>query len=279
MLEAATAGMVSNIQKIFLMGRNVAPSNFPHFYPFHEDYRIFLRDALCVGCIRLTNNSDAGACSYAKWLDIPKDRIVKIPNFLSAYELRISRESALKARPDLKKKLIMGVFRLSNEKRPVDFLAVLKGLKDAGYEVRGVVVGDGAQRQLFASEIISSNLENFIDWYPSLNRNDLFDRYRAAICLLSCSEEEGFPNVLMEAQLNACPVLATNVGGVPEVLDHGNTGFLYPPGDLESAVRHIASMLDDDSLRSRLGSAAETFALTRFQSGNVLEKLELIYAD
>lgn len=278
MLEASTAGLISNVGNVLLMGRNVAPCNFPHFYPYHAENKVFLGEAVRLSNITLTNNSDSGARSYAEWLGVAGGEILKIPNFLSDYDIQLSREAAARIISRSKQNIILGVFRLSVEKRPDDYIAILKRLCDVGYRVKGIVVGDGADRQHFRTQLSSFKLDEAVDWYPHLTRKELFVLYRSAYCSLLCSEEEGFPNVLMEAQLNACPIVASNVGGVPEVVDHGNTGFLYPCGDLDRAMEYIRSLLDDPDLRNRLGRAAQSYALAKFQSSNVIAKLNQIYS-
>jgi glycosyltransferase involved in cell wall biosynthesis len=78
------------------------------------------------------------------------------------------------------------------------------------------------------------------------------------------SYTEGLPNVALEASAAGVPVVATAVGGTPEVVDDGVTGFLVPPGDPATLVAKMQSLLDDESLRCRMGDAGRARMRTQF---------------
>jgi len=77
----------------------------------------------------------------------------------------------------------------------------------------------------------------------------------AAVCVLT-SDHEGTPNVLLEAMASGLPVVATNVGGVPEIVRNGETGFLFAPGDVKAQVSAIVRLVCDHGLRSEVGLRA-----------------------
>src|SRR5262249_32517393 len=70
------------------------------------------------------------------------------------------------------------------------------------------------------------------------------------------SETETMGNVVLEAMASGCPVVAPHAGGIPSLLAHGTTGFLYRPGDADEAARGLRSALDDEGLRCTVGRAA-----------------------
>jgi glycosyltransferase involved in cell wall biosynthesis len=70
------------------------------------------------------------------------------------------------------------------------------------------------------------------------------------------SLEEGLGSVLAECQLHGLPVVATTAGGIPEVVAHGLSGLLAPPGDAPALAAHLDAVLTDPALRDRLGAGA-----------------------
>ena len=88
--------------------------------------------------------------------------------------------------------------------------------------------------------------------------------YQAADIYLHASKADTFPNTVLEALACGTPVVATAVGGVPEQMKDGATGFLVPPGDAEAMVKAIITLLTDDALRMRLARSAAEDAQRRF---------------
>ncbi len=80
----------------------------------------------------------------------------------------------------------------------------------------------------------------------------LFEVFRAHDVLVLSSLSEGTPRVLVEARSFGCPVVASNVGGIPTSVSDGETGLLVPPNDAPALAATIAKLLDDDALRRRL---------------------------
>src|SRR6185503_12061522 len=81
---------------------------------------------------------------------------------------------------------------------------------------------------------------------------------QAAICILT-SDHEGTPNVLLEAMAAGLPVVATRVGGVPQIVWHGQTGFLHEPDDLEGLAASVLRLATDPELRNAMGRRARNF--------------------
>jgi len=88
--------------------------------------------------------------------------------------------------------------------------------------------------------------------------------YQAADIYLHAAKAETFPNTVLEALACGTPVVATAVGGIPEQVEDGVTGFLVPPGDAEMMAYRIEQLLSDDELRRELGAQAAKVARSRF---------------
>jgi glycosyltransferase involved in cell wall biosynthesis len=86
-----------------------------------------------------------------------------------------------------------------------------------------------------------------------------------------------FPLVILEAMRAGCAVVASGHGGAPEMIEHGRSGLLVPPGDASALAEAIGSLVGDPPLRSRLGAAARERVATEFTNERFLDGLERIY--
>ena len=91
------------------------------------------------------------------------------------------------------------------------------------------------------------------------------------------SYAEGMPMALLEAMSWALPVIATPVGGIPQVIEHEVNGLLVPAGDIESLARQMERLLADSLLRERLGNTARARIENDFSLSDALERLSAIY--
>lgn len=100
----------------------------------------------------------------------------------------------------------------------------------------------------------------------------------AALDVYICtSEAEGFSNVILEAMACAKPVIATDVGGNPEAVRHGETGFLVPPGDVSAFSQSADTLLSDASLRVIMGMNGRRLVETEFSLGAMVKAHEDLY--
>jgi L-malate glycosyltransferase len=95
--------------------------------------------------------------------------------------------------------------------------------------------------------------------------------------LLLPSETESFGLVALEAMASGVPVIASDVGGIPEVVAHGETGFLAPVGDVDRMADYALQILEDPELRQRLCEASRRRASTRFDYHTLVSQYERIY--
>lgn len=105
---------------------------------------------------------------------------------------------------------------------------------------------------------------------------ELLQRMRI-VCLTS--HTEGTPNVVLEAMAAGRPVVATRVGGVPELITDGVNGLLVEPGDAEGLARAIVRLLDDPDLAQRLASAGQQMVEQKYGCDRVVRELERLYCD
>jgi glycosyltransferase involved in cell wall biosynthesis len=144
--------------------------------------------------------------------------------------------------------LLLTVSRLAPEKN-VGFLAdVLKSFPNASL----AVVGDGPARADLERQFQGLDAR-FIGY---LKGEQLAAAYASADAFVYASETETMGNVVLEAMAAGCAVVAPRAGGIPNLMDHGATGFLFQPGDRGDAVNWTGAVLDNAALRSQIGAAA-----------------------
>ena len=94
-----------------------------------------------------------------------------------------------------------------------------------------------------------------------------------------CSDFEGAGMGLMEAMAAGVAVVATRVGGVPEIVQDGETGVLIPPNNIDVLCEAVRELLENDALRQRLGKAARHYAQVHFSHTKMVEELDVMYRD
>jgi glycosyltransferase involved in cell wall biosynthesis len=144
---------------------------------------------------------------------------------------------------------------------------------DAVAQVNGVtllVAGDGEERARLAARAPAN-----VRLLGSFERRGVLELFRAADAALLSSAWENFPHALVEALAVGTPVLATNVGGIPEIVVDGENGLLVPAGEAAALAAAITRFFTHDELRARLTAAAAPSA-ERFAPERTVEQLEAI---
>jgi glycosyltransferase involved in cell wall biosynthesis len=139
------------------------------------------------------------------------------------------------------------------------------------------VVGDGLEQAALMRRAERLGIAPSVEWLGY--QEDLGQLYRRMALLLIPSRSEGLPNVALEAMAYGIPVVATAVGGVPEVVSNGRTGFLVSPGDPDGLASRVIDLLGDPALRRRLGRAARDEVVARFSPEARRRALERLYEE
>ncbi|MCA0755686.1 glycosyltransferase family 4 protein [Paenibacillus sp. N4] len=109
-------------------------------------------------------------------------------------------------------------------------------------------------------------------------RDDVLEICCAADLLLLCSDNEPFGRVVIEAMSQGTPVIGTRAGGVPEIIQHNESGLLYPVADTGKLAELMRAVLSDEKLRRRLGGNGQTRVKEEFTIARTAEKVEKVYA-
>jgi glycosyltransferase involved in cell wall biosynthesis len=152
-----------------------------------------------------------------------------------------------------------------------DLLAALREVARERPAARLVLVGDGDRRPLLEAEARRLGVAGHCHFLG--HRRDVAAIVARSLAVISASHAEGISNAILEALALRRPVLATAVGGSPEVVRDGENGFLVPPGAPAAMARRMRDLLDDAALRGRLGERGR--ALVEAEFG--LDQMRLSY--
>jgi glycosyltransferase involved in cell wall biosynthesis len=140
---------------------------------------------------------------------------------------------------------------------------------------RLVIVGDGAERDALRARIARIPGGGFVHMLGQ--RADVDSILAALDAFALTSRTEGLPLVLLEAMATGLPVLSTAVGGIPDLLEEGVTGFLSPAGDRAPLTWQLASLSTDGSLARRVGEAGRQAILQRYSVDRMAKEYGLLY--
>ena len=138
-----------------------------------------------------------------------------------------------------------------------------------------VLVGEGPER-LFAQQLVRE-LELVGAVHFLGEQDDLQGPLACADLLLLPSEQESFGLTALEAMASRVPVIATTIGGLPEVVVDGETGRLFPVGDVPGMAAEAVRLLTDEAARQTMGAAGRARALACFARSTVLPRYEALY--
>ncbi|MEN3338214.1 MAG: hypothetical protein V7647_1890 [Acidobacteriota bacterium] len=142
-------------------------------------------------------------------------------------------------------------------------------------DVRFVIAGEGELRPGLERQIREHHLEKHV--VLAGFRPDVLSLHKAFDIFVMSSITEGLGTSLIDAMACGKPVVATKVGGIPEVVVDGETGFLVEPRDHEGMARALAGLLADEGLRRRMGEAGRTRARVRFSAGRMVHDTLRVY--
>ncbi|MDY0882026.1 glycosyltransferase [Dongia soli] len=156
--------------------------------------------------------------------------------------------------------VILSVGRAVPKKGYGDLLRALARLP-AALDWRFRHIGGGPELDRLKALAAELGIANRIDWRGAQPQQEVLAAYRAAdlfvlaSCIAENGDRDGLPNVLMEAQSQELPVIATAISGVPELIRNGETGLLVPPNDPAALADAIAELLVDPERRRSLAIA------------------------
>lgn len=155
--------------------------------------------------------------------------------------------------------LAVMVGSLSAAKDPSTFLRAIAAARRDVPTLQALLVGDGPLRDALRAEIAALGLEGIVHLTGFRTDPESIEA-AASVVVLTSRSLEGTPGVLLDALVLGKPIVATNVGGVPEVIEDDISGLILPIGDADAIGAAIARVLRDASLAARLSAGARVRA-------------------
>jgi N-acetyl-alpha-D-glucosaminyl L-malate synthase BshA len=200
-------------------------------------------------------------------LELPSDFAIDVvPNFVDTVRFAPA--------PVATPPFLVHVSNFRPLKRVGDVVRVFARVRE-GRATRLRLVGDGPDRA--AAEALATELGVAGDVDFLGEREDLPALVAGAAAFLLPSETESFGLAALEALAAGVPVVASRVGGLPEVVRDGEDGFLHAAGDVGAMAASAARLVDDAALRARLGAAGRARAVADFRAEPAVDRYEAIY--
>jgi len=296
------AGQSSRMSKVLTL-RGIIERLKPeviHSYSFHTNAAVWLAargtPSVCVGSIRndfILDKEDAGPwlgkpsarwpryqiCnSFAAAENVNQTRGPFVPRAVSVVRNGLDLASHRNMPPPADGSLlILGVGSLFHRKRWDRLLIAAATLKRRGFGFRLHIAGDGPLRGSLQSQARELGIGDRVRFLGTID--GIPQQFQAASLVAHTAESEGCPNAVMEAMACGRPVVATDSGDVPLLVDHERTGFVVKRGDDESLVSRLQTLIENAVLRREMGVAARLKAEREFGLPRLVTETLAAYRD
>lgn len=216
---------------------------------------------------RIVANSPAAAAMLEAEGVRPAD-IALIPNGVdvAAYKPRQPRDAIRE---------VVTVANLRAEKNHETLIAAAAALAPLHPSLRFAIVGDGPRRAELEALAHARAVDRIVEFLG--HREDIPALLGAADLFVLPSRSEAFPNGAIEAMASGLPVVASAVGGLLDLIDHGRTGMLVPPCDPDALANAIGALVLDPVLARRLGTEARAEMTSRFSFERMVNSFDNLY--
>jgi glycosyltransferase involved in cell wall biosynthesis len=216
----------------------------------------------------------------ANWLGLPLSRVEAIPNGVDTARFRrphgFDTAAIKRALIGGDHPLVVSVARLFPQKGHGDMVTAAGLVASSLPGVRFAFIGDGPSRADIIRRIEAQGLKEVVLVLGT--RGDIPEVLAASDVFALSSLQEGLPVAVLEAAAAGCPIIATRVGGVPEIVRDGTTGLLVPPGDPKAMADAILSLLNDPHRAQELARAAQTLVEREYSTEAWARKWETLYS-
>jgi glycosyltransferase involved in cell wall biosynthesis len=154
----------------------------------------------------------------------------------------------------------------------------------AGLRARLTVIGDGPERAALADQVKAGGLEDRVNFRGRVADADLKESYSASDVFVLPSivdpqgDTEGLGVVLLEAMTYGVPVVGSDIGGITDIIENGESGLLVPPADADQLARALERLALDPALAARLGAAGERRVRAEFGWPEIMRKWDDCYS-
>jgi sugar transferase (PEP-CTERM/EpsH1 system associated) len=240
-------------------------------------------------CAPLVKRFVAVSSDLATWLSestgISRDRITHIVNGVDCQRFRPDPQERSRRTREFgvpSGAIVIGtVGRLEMVKGQDQLLrawpSITRRAAAAGRQVRLLLVGDGGRRAALESLARELDIDATVI-FAGMCAN-VAEILQTMDVFVLPSLNEGISNTVLEAMATGLPVVATRVGGNPELITDGVTGYLVDPGETEQLATAVATLVQDDALRSRMSAASRRQTLERFSLETMVRRYDELYRE
>ncbi|MEH7373405.1 MULTISPECIES: N-acetyl-alpha-D-glucosaminyl L-malate synthase BshA [Bacillaceae] len=206
----------------------------------------------------------------------PDKQIETVYNFIDDRIYKKSDARALKSEFEIKEdeKVIIHVSNFRPVKRVQDVVKSFAKIASV-MPAKLLLVGDGPEMTIICKLVREFGLEDQVIFLGK--QESLEELYSISDLMLLLSEKESFGLVALEAMACGVPCVGTNVGGVPEVINHGMNGFICEVGDIDDISNKSLAILVDQNLHQQFSKQSVETAKTKFKADQIVEQYEQIY--
>jgi glycosyltransferase involved in cell wall biosynthesis len=162
--------------------------------------------------------------------------------------------------------------RLVEDKAPFNLLETFRHVVEKIPKVRFIIVGKGQLEEKFKSKIRTISMGSTIQLIAGTK--DIEPYLRKAWLLTLSSDSEASPNVILEAMASGLPVVATRVGGIPELIEDGKNGILVEPDNPMLFAKALVGLLENEQKRKEIGLRARERAVAHHNLKDIIEQTE-----
>jgi glycosyltransferase involved in cell wall biosynthesis len=201
---------------------------------------------------------------------------------------RLRRSSVIPNAPELsvllersagEGRFVLFLGHLYREKGVYELLEAFVILRTARPELRLVMAGEGSEANELRAHTLRLGLDGAVEFPGWVGPERKAELLAGAACFALPSYREGFPLALLEAMVAGVPVVASAVGGVPEVVLDDQHALLVPPRDVAALASALGLMLDDRKLAARLADAAKRRALAEYTPDVLAKRIGDLYRE
>lgn len=240
------------------------------------DITLVGRDESYLPITRFGIEASDGVTAVSEWLKSEtethfstKKQIEVIPNFVDPHRFQKHKTEICRIFTPHEEKLVCHISNFRPVKRIIDVLEIF-ALVERELPCRLIMVGDGPERSRAEAFCRERGLRDHVLFLGNIP--NLEEVLGACDLFLLPSESESFGMAALEALASEVPVVATRSGGLPEVIDDGETGFLLDVGDIRGMAERALEILTNPALQARMGRAGRGAAIERFDVSNVVPR-------
>jgi glycosyltransferase involved in cell wall biosynthesis len=228
-------------------------------------------------CDIMLGNSEAIVRELIELDGIPPHRVIRIPNGVDTERFRSGDRSERQRYGWTEEQIVFGIVaNFIPYKRHIDFVLAAERIAREHQNARFLMIGEDRGGLVpLTDEIRARGLESLITIISgSAEPESLYRMMDVYICT---SETEGLSNVLLEAGASGLPIVATRVGGNPEIVSDGYNGLLTPPHDPHSVASAAARLAQNASIRCQMGARSRQRVIAEFSIGAMVRAHEELY--